>query len=217
MSTTSEPDGPPVAAFDGDDYDDEDFGQRLPVRPRRPFLTKWSAGLMALVLGAIGFYVGIRVEKAKLPASGTGSALSSRFAGADAGTGSAGSRNASRAGGFGGAGSFGARFGAAGAGATIGSVTSVDGDTIYVKETSGNTVKVKLSKQTTIAKDESVARSKVFPGDEVVIAGASGKGGTITATSLTDSGAGSSGRSPSSSSGAGSNNASSAIGSLFGS
>ena len=30
--------------------------ERLPGRPRRKVLTWWSAGLFALVLGAVGFY-----------------------------------------------------------------------------------------------------------------------------------------------------------------
>ena len=55
-------------------------------------------------------------------------------------------------------------------------------------ETSGNTVKVKLSGATTITKSETV-KHKLFPGDEVVIAGAKGSKGTVAATSVTDSGA----------------------------
>jgi hypothetical protein len=91
----------------------------------------------------------------------------------------------------------------------------VNGKTIYVTETSGDTVKVKLSGQTTITKSESVSSSKVFPGDEVVIAGTKGSGGTVTAATLTDSGARATGGTSSGSTTGGSS--SSVVSSLFGS
>ena len=89
---------------------------------------------------------------------------------------------------------------------------------IYVKETSGNTVKVKLSSATKISKSESVSRKKLYPGDQVVVAGSAASNGTVHATSVTDSGASSTGSSSaSSSSSTGStSNTSSAIRSLFG-
>ncbi len=216
MNQPPEPHGRVDTALDDYEYDDDGFGETLPVRPKRPFLTKWSAALMALVLGAVGFFVGVRVEKDKIPSSGgTGSAFASAFSGAGgtSTTGTAGRSGA--AGGFAGrfAGGAGGFAGAAG-NATIGSVASVNGKTIYVTETSGDTVKVKLSGQTTITKSESVSSSKVFPGDEVVIAGTKGSGGTITATSLTDSGARAS---SSTTSGSTSGGSSSAVSSLFGS
>lgn len=215
MSTTPDPHGPVDPALDEYEYEDDGFAETLPVRPKRPFLTKWSAALMALMLGAVGFFVGVRVEKGKIPStSSASSALASALSGASktgkGGTGAAGSFASRFAGGAGGGGGFG---GAAG-NDTIGSVASVNGKTIYVTETSGDTVKVKLSGQTTITKSESVGSSKVFPGDEVVIAGAKGSGGTVTATSLTDSGARATGTSGSTTSGSSS---SSVVSSLFGS
>ena len=173
---------------------------------------------MALILGGVGFYVGVRVEKSKIPSTSSGtSAFARAFEGAS-GTGS----TASRTGGSG-ASSFASRFGAGGASslfgggsgnATIGSVSSIAGNTLYVTDTSGNTVKVKLSGQTKITKSESVAKSKVYPGDEVVIQGTKGSGGTVTATSVSDSGARSTGGTGSSSTG--SSGSSSVISSLFG-
>jgi hypothetical protein len=217
MNATPDPHGPVDPALDEYEYEYQDDGfadTSLPVRPKRPFLTKWSALLMALVLGAIGFFVGVRVEKDKIPAtSSAGSAFASALSGASktGGTSTAGSF-ASRFGGAGGAGGF---AGAAG-NDTIGSVASVNGKTIYVTETSGNTVKVKLSGQTTITKSAAVSSSKVFPGDEVVIAGTKGSGGTVAATSLTDSGARTTGSTTSGSTTTGSSS-SSAVRSLFGS
>ena len=217
MNATPDPHGPVDPALDEYEYEDDGFSDTaLPVRPKRPFLTKWSAALMALMLGAVGFFVGVRVEKGKIPStSGAGSAFASALSGASktgkGGTGAAGSFASRFAGGAGGAGGFG---GAAG-NDTIGSVASVNGKTIYVTETSGDTVKVKLSGQTTITKSESVSSSKVFPGDEVVVAGTKGSGGTVTATTLTDSGARATGGTSSGSTTGGSS--SSVVSSLFGS
>jgi hypothetical protein len=219
MNATPDPHGPVDPVLDEYEYEDDGFAETLPVRPKRPFLTKWSAALMSLMLAAVGFFVGVRVEKAKIPSSSGGaSAFASALAGA---TGKGGT---GRAGAAGAAGGFASRFagGAAGAGGfggaagndTIGSVSSVNGKTIYVTETSGDTVKVKLTGQTTITKSESVKSSKVFPGDEVVIAGSKASGGTVDATTLTDSGARSTGSTTSGSTGS---NASSAVSSLFGS
>jgi hypothetical protein len=214
MNPTPDPHGPVDPALDEYAYQDDGFTDTLPVRPKRPFLTKWSAALMALVLGAVGFFVGVRVEKNKIPStSGASSAFASALSGASRGAtvltvsaGSFASRFGAGAGGF---------AGAAG-NATIGSVSSVNGKTIYVTETSGDTVKVKLSGQTTITKSEAVSSAKIFPGDEVVIAGTKGSGGMVTATSLTDSGARATAGSTSSSTSSGSGS-SSVVSSLFGS
>lgn len=222
MNATPDPHGPVDSALADLEYDEDRFGDPgLPVRPTRPFLTKWSALLMALVLGAVGFFVGVRVEKGKIPSTSSASgAFASALAGASKGTtgraGAAGSF-ASRFGGGGTGGAGGAgRFAGVGGNDTIGSVASVNGKTIYVTETSGDTVKVKLSGETTITKTESVASSKVFPGDEVVIAGTKSSGGTVTATSLTDSGTRVTGSTTSGSDTSGSSS-SSVVRSLFGS
>jgi hypothetical protein len=212
-----------LAAEPYDDYDGG-FDDVLPVRPRASYLTPLTALLMALILGGVGFYVGIRVEKSQGATSSGGSALARAFSGAAGGLGStSGTAGTSKTGSTSrtGAGGFASRFGAAGfgagAGGTVGSVSSISGNTVYLKETSGNTVKVKLSSATKISKSESVSRKKVYPGDELTIAGSASSNGTVQATSVTDSGAGSTGSSSSSSSGSNSgSSSSSAIGSLFG-
>ncbi len=73
-------------------------------------------------------------------------------------------------------------------GITVGTVTRVDGDTIYVKESSGATVTVKLLSATTISKSRTVSHDSVRPGDSVAVRGTEGSGGTIKSTSVTDSG-----------------------------
>jgi hypothetical protein len=189
----------------------EDYGPaasgELPGRPRRRFLNPLSALLLAVVLGAVGFYVGVRIEKGQLSGSSTGgaSAAFSRLLSSSGTSGARGTGSSGTAGRFG-------NFGGPG-GATVGTVASVNGRTIYVTEAGGNTVKVKLSSATKITKDETVGRNQVDPGDTVVISGVSGSGGTLSATSLTDSGARSSGTTSSSSA---SSSSSSPVSSLFG-
>jgi hypothetical protein len=212
-----------------DAYPDEPTAQ-LPRRRRRQFLTRRSAALGALVTCAIGFYAGIRVEKGQLSGSPASATAGGGAAGARGGTG-AGSR-AGLASLFAGAGRTGGPGAGAGAGAgagnaSFGTVASVHGETVYVTEASGNTVKVKLSSATKVSKTQSVSRGAIHPGDTVVVQGVSGSGGTVTAASVTDSGtrgagglgfggAGAgSGSSTGGSTGSGSGGGKSAVGSLF--
>jgi len=214
----------------------EDEELQLPGRPRRRFLNPLSAALLALAVGGIGFYVGVRVEKGQLSSSSSGaSALAGLGAAARSGAAGAG---ASRA-----AGAFAGRSGASGTGAagadaagaagrgaflsgafgggnsSFGTVSSVDGKTIYVTQAgTGNVVKVTLSSATKITKNVGVGKSAIRPGDTVVVSGVKGSGGNIAATSVSDTGAsatGSGSGSGSSSSGS-SGSASSAVSSLFG-
>jgi CheY-like chemotaxis protein len=93
----------------------------------------------------------------------------------------------------------------------------VKGKTIYVTDTSGNTVKVKVSSATKISKSESVSRQAIRPGDTVIISGVPGSGGATNAATITDSGNRSPGSTSSGSSGSGSggSGSGSAVGSLF--
>jgi hypothetical protein len=168
----------------------------LPGRRRRQYFNRRSAALIAVITCAAGFYAGIRVEKSQVtsssattagftPPSLTGAAGRSGSRGS---TGSAASRSASTGGFPGAAGGF--PGGAlAGANASIGTIASVDGKTIYVTTTSGNTVKVTLSSATKISKSLTVAKNSLRPGDSVVIRGLNGSSGKISATSISDSGA----------------------------
>src|SRR5512142_2731093 len=91
-----------------DSYEDEQDAA-LPGRPRRKLLTWWSAGLFALILCAVGFYAGVRIEKSQLSSSTSTTGL-----GAAAGTGTAARTAAGRGGG--GAGFRGLLGGAGGGG-----------------------------------------------------------------------------------------------------
>jgi hypothetical protein len=215
----------PEQGWDG--YDDEQT-MPLPGRPRRRFWGRGTAVLLALLLGGIGFYVGIRVEKSQLSSSSsTGSGLAAALASARGGaSGAAGTRGTSGAGSARsftgtGRGLFSGAFG--GGNSSFGTVSSVSGHTLYVTETgTGNVVKVDLSSATKITKSVSVGKSSINPGDTVVVQGVKGSGGTLSATSVSDTGASgaATGGTGSGSGGAGggssSGSAGAAVNSLFG-
>jgi hypothetical protein len=152
-----------------------------PGRPRR-WLNRKSAALAAVITCAAGFYGGVRVEKSQLSSTATATtpAAAAGAIGASAGTAEAGA--GARAGFAGGA-------AGGGGNASFGTVSSVNGNTIYLTDSSGNTVKVTLSSATEITKNQSVSKTSIRPGDAVVIQGAKSSSGTITATSVSDSGA----------------------------
>jgi Domain of unknown function (DUF5666) len=197
----------------------EDEELQLPGRPRRRFLNWGSAVLLALAVGGIGFYVGVRVEKGQVSnssASGAG-ALAGLAAAARGGAG--GATTSGRTG-AGAAGRSAFLSGALGGGnSSFGTVSSVNGKTIYVTQVgTGNVVKVTLSSATKITKNVGVGKSAIRPGDTVVVSGVKESGGKIAATSVSDSGASAtalSAGSGSSSSGS-SGSSSSAVSSLFG-
>jgi hypothetical protein len=130
---------------------------RDPRSRRRRWLTPTNTALVAIALGFVGFFFGVREEKSQR--AGTASARTALPTGARASD-----------------------------GITVGTVTRADGDTIYVKESSGPTVTVKLLSATTISKSRSVSRDSVRPGDLVAVRGTEGSCGTIKSTSITDSG-----------------------------
>jgi hypothetical protein len=169
----------------------DDETPALPGRPRRQFFNRYSAALLALITCAIGFLVGIRVEKSQVSSS-TGTArgftLPAALAGSGAGSSARGTSSAA-----------GGAFG--GANASIGTISSVNGNTIYITDTSGNTVKVTLSSATKITKSLGVSKHSLRPGDSVVIRGLKNSSGKVSATSISDSGASNAGSGATGSSG----------------
>lgn len=137
------------------------------------------ACLCAILLVAGGFWAGAELEKSHA-GSGTGSlaSLAARF---PSGLGS-GATGASGARGSGGPGGF-AGLGLGGGGATTGTISTVDGNSLYVQASSG-LVKVTLNKQTTITRNSDAAAEDLRPGDTVTIQGGTGTNGTVTATSV---------------------------------
>ena len=166
------------------------LGFQLPppvARARRSRVNIATAGLAALTLAAGAFYAGVSVEKSHAKSSTTGNlaAAFGRFAaGRTGGAGATGAGGAAGATGGRGTGVAG------GAGVTVGRVKLVDGKNVYVTDTSGGITKVVTDSASTITVSSSGKVSDVKPGDTVIVRGATAKDGSVTATSLTDSGAG---------------------------
>jgi hypothetical protein len=142
--------------------------------------------LLVLVVAAAAFAGGVFAQRDWGVTSSNGGSGATRAGGR---TGAA----AQRLGGFGG-GSGAARTGAAGrafgGGATVGQVSYLKGTTLYVTDTSGNTVKVKVPKGTPVTKSVTAGIGSVRPGDTVVVRGSTAANGTVTAQSVSVGGAG---------------------------
>lgn len=170
---------------EGDGWDD-DAEDAIPPRPRGRLLRPVPLALIAIVIAAAGFLGGIEAQKgsegASSAAAGPGAgfaALAAKAGGSSEAGGEGASAGGSKAGGATGAPSF----GGASSAAASGTVTSVEGNTIYVKETDGTVVAVKAGDGVTVTRDSNVAAKKIHPGDTVTVEG-SKKGSTVTASSI---------------------------------
>jgi hypothetical protein len=67
--------------------------------------------------------------------------------------------------------------------AASGTVTSVEGNTIYVKESDGTVVAVKVGDGATVTRNSDVNAKKIHPGDSVTVEGAK-NGSTVKASSV---------------------------------
>ena len=153
----------------------------LPRRRRARMLTPLTVLLMLALFAACGFVGGVLVEKQQqATATVVGAAASVR--------GGAGATGASGAtGGFGGR--LGSRLGGGTAsGATIGTVTNIDGRKLFVTTAAGTMVEVLTTPESKVTKSVSVGSNSVRPGDSVVVSGIKASNGTVTASSLSDSG-----------------------------
>jgi hypothetical protein len=198
---TSELDYEPAEAED--EWLDEP--EELPRRPRRRLLTPIPLALLAALLIACGFIGGVLVEKGQGGTASASGAASSGFAsrlaalkGAAPGAGAAGAgtgggaSSASGSGPKGGSGAFPGLGGAAGGGVTTGEVAYVRGNTLYVTDSQGNTVKVNASASSKVTKTVSSKAQSIHPGSTVVVLGSKASNGSISATSITVSSAASS-------------------------
>jgi hypothetical protein len=200
---------------DLDEYEDQS-GDHAPRRPRRQFFNRRSAALAALITCSAGFYAGVKIEKGHVSGSSSSFALPSLAAaggtGARAAGGTTGLRSLPT-----GAGGLPGGLGAS-SNSSVGTVSSVNGRTLYVKGTSGDVIKVSLPSTAKITKSLTVSKQAVRPGDSVVIQGLKNSKGTLIAASVSDSGASSTASSSSSSAttSSSSDSGSSGVGSLFG-
>jgi hypothetical protein len=184
---------PENPAVEEDRWMDEE--EELPRRPRRRLLAPLPLTLLGVLLIALGFIGGVLVEKGQTNSSSSSSAtagLASRFAALRSAAGASASSSGSSgtvgggvpSGGFGGAG-----------GATSGQVAYITGSTLYVTTAEGNTVKVATSAGSTVTKTVKASVSSIHPGETVVVTGATGPGGAVTAESIRVGSAGAAGRS----------------------
>jgi hypothetical protein len=147
---------------------DEDEDPIAP-RPRGRLLRPLPLALIAVAIAAAGFLGGVEAQKGSESGGGSGSLPGGRELPSFASGGPAAAR-AEAAGG-------------ATEAAATGTVTSVEGQTIYVKESDGTVVAVKAGDGSTVTRDSNVAAKKVHPGDTVVVEG-SKHGSTVRASSI---------------------------------
>jgi hypothetical protein len=69
---------------------------------------------------------------------------------------------------------------------TTGTVTDIIGHTLYVTNSSGSLVAVKVSSSTTIDRNASTTLTGLKPGDTVTVQGTKEKNGSVVATSISD-------------------------------
>jgi len=156
----------------------QDDEEELPPRPRNRLLAPLPIFLIAVLIAAGGFLAGVLIQKGSedggtaggFPGGGDLPAL------AAAGEGEA-------------AGGFPAGLGGASDAAVTGTVSSVNGKTIYVKDADGNTVAVKAGDGSTITRDANTGVKKIRPGDTVVVQGST-NGSTVRASSISATEAG---------------------------
>jgi hypothetical protein len=168
----------PEPAEDGPE-DDE-----WPVRgPAKGIRLRLPVALLATaLLLAAGFWGGAIAEKNHGGSTaGATTGFAARFrAGGAAGAG----------GGFAGGGFRGGGGAPGGASAATGTLSVVDGNTLYVLTSTGSLVKVSLGQSTAVTRNAKAAADALRPGDSVVIQGAAAKNGDVAATSVAATGPG---------------------------
>lgn len=163
-------DPPPV-----EEWEELDEGE-LPARPRNRLLAPLPLVLIAVLIAATGFLGGVLVQK--------GSEGSGAAAGLPSGLPSFLSKEGGGGSGSEGSGGLPAGFPGSDSGAAVsGTVSSVDGSTIYVKDSEGSTVAVRVEDGSKVSRDSSVGVKKIHPGDSVEVQGAK-HGSTVKASSI---------------------------------
>lgn len=134
--------------------------EELPPRPRNRLFAPLPLALIAVLIAAAGFLGGVLVQK--------GSEGSGATAGLPAGIPT----------------DLPTSFPGSASGAAVsGTVSSVNGQTIYVKDSDGATVAVRVEDGSKISRDSNVGVKKIRPGDSVVVQGAK-HGSTVKASSI---------------------------------
>jgi hypothetical protein len=150
----------------------------LPAQGRKG-VPKVTVILGVGLLAAATFLAGIEAQKQWGGNDSNGSRFGGRAAAFGAGTGTT-----TGATGANGAAQGAGGFGRGGGGLATGTVKLVQGSTIYVTTTDGNTVKVTVPSSTAITKSVKTKLSGVQPGDTVTAIGTASSDGVIKATSV---------------------------------
>ncbi len=135
------------------------MSSELPRRPRRKLATPLTAALGAVLIAALGFIGGVQVQKSSADAAPRAAGGFSR--------GSAGFAPQQQT------------------NATVGTVANVDGPTLYVTDSNGNTIRVKTSSGSKVTRTAVGKVGAVHPGDTVIVQGEKSSSGTVKATSVT--------------------------------
>ncbi len=141
-------------------------------------MTPAGVAAVAVAIAAAGFFGGVQVQKSRGDSGGSvrrdvrGSARG-RLRPARA-RGQAGAGATPGAGGQ----------GQAGGGATVGQVASIDGSTLYVDDSSGTTIKVRLAKGGSVTRTAKAKATAIHPGDTVIVQGETASSGTVVASTI---------------------------------
>jgi hypothetical protein len=169
--------------------EDHELGRLLAERAPRAHLPWLTSALVAAVLLSAGYVAGGYHYRNSTSGSGTGAA--SAFSAARAG-GTGGPEGGF--GGFGGGtggqspGTGGTGTAAGAGGATIGTVKLIDGNNVYLTDSSGATVKVTLGPKATVTVSKAGKLSDLTPGTSIVVVGQTAADGSVTATAVTQGG-----------------------------
>ena len=183
MTRHDMPRTPPVefASSDGDHHEqwsadlaDAEFARLV---KETKVITPLTRILLAVLVAAAGFIGGVLVERSQQPEAAAAASAANPVrngangAGANAGQG-------------------GAANGGPGAGATVGTITLIDGPNLYVTTAEGDVVKVVTNAQTTISVSKNGSVSDLDPSKSVVVQGTANPDGSVTASQVTQGGFG---------------------------
>ena len=179
----------PVASTEGSDggagdvdalFENEE--SEWPSRgPAKGFRVPWlMAVLLVLLVASISLWAGAYLQR---HSSSSASATSPFGGGSPFGSGGFPGSRSSGSGGSGG-------FPGLPSNATSGTVTDIEGNTLYVTDSSGKLVAVTVTSNTTVNRNAKSTLSSLEPGDSVTVQGTKSKNGTVSASSVSATQAG---------------------------
>ena len=180
-----------IGDLDDDELADpfaDDLDAQLAARAPGRWFNRATLVLAGLALLAVGFLGGAQVQKhfGAVPAGAT----QGQQGGAFAGGGAFGAFGAGGAGGAEGAGGAGGRNQSGNGGQTAtastrtGSVKLVDGNTVYLQTSDGQTVIVHTNGSTSVQLTHAGSLADLTPGTQVSVEGTTGSDGSVTATKV---------------------------------